>query len=169
MRLKLKNLWVQMGIIVILSIVVSMVYNQFLEAPLPVLKTFDPGSTRQGNEDLSAYYSEIDSEGLKAMVEGNVAVLLDARTRENYLESHIPGAMSFPIGEFSRDYDKISPFLEADKVIIIYCIGVHCIDSVLLAKELYQKGHRQIYVYREGIEEWQELGFPIEAGGGNHE
>jgi rhodanese-related sulfurtransferase len=79
---------------------------------------------------------------------------------------HIPKAINLPIGEFEQMYDKISPLLTEDKAIIIYCIGIHCIDSSLLAKELYQKGYREIFVYKKGMEEWQELGYPIEGKGG---
>jgi rhodanese-related sulfurtransferase len=98
------------------------------------------------------------------MVEAEMAVLLDARTRENYNKGHIPQAVSLPIAEFKQTYDTVSHLLIEDKAIIIYCIGVDCIDSSMLAKELHQKGHQDIFVYKEGIEEWQELGYPIEEG-----
>lgn len=164
--MKITNLWVQVGIIVIIGTVIGMVYNQFQKSPLPIFKTYKPDPAQEAGEDLSAYYIEMDAEGLRDMVEAEMAVLLDARTSERYNQGHIPQAINLPIGEFKQMYDNISPLLKGDKAIIIYCIGVHCIDSSLLAKELYQKGHREIFVYRGGIEEWQELGYPIESDGG---
>lgn len=164
--MKITNLWAQVGIIVILSAVIGLAYNQFQESPLPIFKTYKPGPAQEAGEDLSAYYIEMDAETLRDMMEAGMAVLLDARTRERYNQGHIPKAINLPVGEFNQIYDKISPLLTEDKAIIVYCIGIHCIDSSLLAKDLYQKGHREIFVYRAGMEEWRELGYPIESGGG---
>jgi len=164
--MKITNLWVQVGIILVFGAVIGLAYNQFQESPLPIFKTYKPDLTQEAGEDLSVYYIEMDAETLKDMMEAGMAVLLDARTREHYDQGHIPKAISLPVGEFKQMYDKISPLLTEDKAIIIYCIGIHCIDSSLLAKELYQKGHREIFVYRAGMEEWQALGYPIEGEGG---
>jgi len=160
---KVKKLWLQLVIIVILSTAISMAYNLFQESPLPIFKSYKPDPAQEVGEDLSVYYTEIDADGLRDMMDADMAVLLDARTKENYNNGCIPRAMSLPIGEFKQKYDTISPLLGEGKAIIIYCIGVHCIDSSLLAKELYQKGHREIFVYRGGIEEWQEQGYPLET------
>jgi rhodanese-related sulfurtransferase len=164
--MKMTNLWVQVGIIVILGTVIGMAYNQFLESPLPIFTTYKPDPTGEAGEDLSVYYIEIDAEGLTDMVEADMAVLLDARTREDYNQGHIPKAVSLPIGEFKQMYDTVSHLLIEDKAIIIYCIDLYCPDSSKLAKELHKKGHPNIFVYRGGIEEWQELGYPVEVEGG---
>jgi rhodanese-related sulfurtransferase len=164
--MKITNLWLQIGIIVIFGSAIGMAYNQFQESPLPIFKTYKSDPVLEAGEDLSVYYIEMDVETLRDMVEAGMAVLLDARTREHYNQGHIPKAINLPIGEFEQLYDKISPLLTEDKAIIIYCIGIHCIDSSLLAKELYQKGYREIFVYKRGIEEWRELGYPIEGQGG---
>jgi rhodanese-related sulfurtransferase len=164
--MKITNLWVQVGIIVIFGTAIGLAYNQFQQSPLPIFKTYKPDLTQETGENLSVYYIEMDVETLRDMVEAEMAVLLDARTRERYNQGHIPKAINLPIGEFKQMYDKISHLLTGDKAIIIYCIGVHCIDSAMLAKELNQKGHRGIFVYRGGIEEWKELGYPLEGQGG---
>ncbi len=164
--MKITNLWVQVGIIVILGAAVGMAYNQFQRSPLPIFKTYKPEPIGETGEDLSVYYIEIDAGGLKDFVETGMAVLLDARTRENYNQGHIPQAISLPIGEFKQRYGEVSHLLIKDKAIIVYCIDLYCHDSSLLAKELHQKGYREIFVYKPGIEEWQELGNPIEGNGG---
>ena len=108
-------------------------------------------------------------------MDANLAVLLDARTRGNYLAGHIPGAISLPISEFKQTFSRTSPLLVKNKAIIIYCSGVNCLDSSLLAKELAQREYRDIFVYKGGIEEWQALGNPVQrtesaaAGGSAHE
>jgi rhodanese-related sulfurtransferase len=170
----MKKLLKQIGIILILSLTIGMTYNRFLKSPLPILKPYKTDTVQENGEDLSVYYREIDAETLKAVLDADMAVLVDARTRENYLKGHIPGAISLPISEFNRAYDRTSSLLVKDKSIIIYCTGGHCLDSSLLAKELTKKGYREIFVYKGGIEEWQALGNPVQgaeptAGGSENE
>ncbi len=164
--MKITNLWIQVGIILVCGAAIGIAYNQFQQSPLPIFKTYKPDAALEAGEDLSVYYIEMDAATLKDMMAAEMAVLLDARTREDYRQGHIPKAINLPIGEFKQMYDKISPLLTKDKAIIIYCIGIDCIDSSLLAKELHQKGYREIFVYKAGMEEWQELGYPIEGEGG---
>jgi hypothetical protein len=76
--MKITNLWVQIGIIVIFGAAVGMAYNQFQESPLPIFKTYKPDSVLEAGEDLSAYYIEMDVETLRDMMEADMAVLLDA-------------------------------------------------------------------------------------------
>jgi rhodanese-related sulfurtransferase len=165
--MKMKKLVFQVGIIIILGSVIGLGYNVLLKTPLTIFKPYKSDPIQEVGEDLSVYYIEIDIDGLRDMVEANLAVLLDARTREDFNKGHIPKAINLPIGEFKQMYDNISPLLAVDKAIIIYCIGVDCIDSSMLAKELYQKGHHEIFVYRRGIEEWQQLGYPTAGQGGS--
>jgi rhodanese-related sulfurtransferase len=170
----MKKLCIQIGIIVIMSLAIGIVYNQFLKSPLPILTTYEADTIEENGEDLSVYYREIDADTLKAMMDAGMAVLLDARTRENYLEGHIPGAISLPISTFPQSFDRTSHRLLKDKAVIIYCSGIHCLDSSLLAKELAQKEYPEIFVYKGGIEEWQTLGNPVQEtesalGGSAHE
>lgn len=159
----MKKFWIQLIIILGISLVTGLTLNYFSGESLPVFKAFTPRSTTPLAEDLSVYYREIDAETLNSLLESKMVVLFDARTNDMYSQGHIPGAYNFPIGEFQQKYPTISPLLPGDKDIVLYCIGVHCIDSSLLAKELYNKGHKQIFVFKGGIEEWESMGYPVET------
>ena len=163
--MKIKEFLVQLIVILVLSVVVALGYNLFSGSSLPIFKKYNPKQADASGEDLTVYFDEIDVETLETLKESEMAVLVDARTAGDFEEGHIPGAISLPISEFKEKYDTAAGFLVKDKSIIIYCIGVNCIDSSLLAKELSKKGHREIYVYKGGIEEWESLGNPVEKSG----
>jgi 3-mercaptopyruvate sulfurtransferase SseA len=161
----MKKFIIELSVILVLSITISVAYNHFQESSLPFFKKYQPNPALAAGEDLTVYYHDMDVETLRSLLEADMVVLLDARSVSDYNKGYIPRAVSFPIGEFKRTYPKVAELLadagNQGKSIVIYCIGVHCLDSSLLAKELHNKGHREIFVYKGGIEEWQELGYPI--------
>lgn len=164
----MKKFFIELSVILVLSITISVAYNHFQESSLPFFKKYQPNLSRVAGEDLTVYYHDMEVETLRSLLEADMIVLLDARSAFDYSKGYIPRAVSVPIGEFNRKYPEVAELLaDADrqgKSIVIYCIGVHCLDSSLLAKELHNKGHREIFVYKGGIEEWQELGYPVKMG-----
>ena len=58
-----------------------------------------------------------------------MAIILDARTPEEFKSCHIPGAVSFPISQFKEKYHAFADLLAECKTIITYCEGIHCTDS----------------------------------------
>lgn len=154
---------IQTCIILFLSIVVALTYNHFQKVPLPILTKYQPLAVDASGEDLSKYYKEMDTDTLKVLLETDRIVLLDARTPEKYHQAHIPKAVSLPVSEFTQTYDTVAGELKTDKSVVVYCTGHTCTDSSLLAKELYNKGIQEIFLYKGGIEEWESLGNPVES------
>ena len=93
-------------------------------------------------------------------------VLLDARTEQEYLDGHIPGAVLFDYYELGRYIQEVLPSISTDQEIIIYCTGPECDDSELLSRELYILGYRNLYVFKGGYEAWIDRGLPLETSGG---
>lgn len=158
----MKKYMIELGVILVLSIAIGLVYNQFQDTPLALFGKYDPAPVSETGEDLSVYYDEIDADTLQGLMDAEMVVVLDARTSEKYDSGHIPGAISLPIVDFQQKYEAVAPLLQENKSIVAYCIGVHCIDSAMLAKELHQKGHKEIFVFKGGIEEWLQLGYSVE-------
>jgi rhodanese-related sulfurtransferase len=155
-----------------LSLVTGLVYNQFSQTPLPLFEPYDAhkvdlilnnktGSDAAGETEIPRF-DEIDAETLQSLVEAEAAVLLDARQPLDFQQGYIPGAVSLPITRFKETYDAVSHLLSEGKTIICYCEGLQCTDSSMLAMELYKKGFKDIFVYKGGIEEWEQLGFPVQ-------
>jgi rhodanese-related sulfurtransferase len=84
--------------------------------------------------------------------------LVDARSREDYDKSHLPGALSVPV-EDVRDY---AGRLDKNEEIITYCGGFQCPASTMAAKEFMSLGFKDVLDYKGGIQEWSEKGYPVE-------
>ncbi len=159
----MKKFIFQVAIILAISIVAGLAFNHFRADSLPLFKEYQPvpPSGVAPDEDLSSYYKEMDMDTLKALMESNMIILLDARHSSLYKEGHLPNAISLPIIEFNQKYESVAPLLVKDKSLVLYCSGITCPDSSLLARELSRKGFTDIYVFKGGFEEWKDQGNTI--------
>ena len=162
-----KFLW-QLAVILALSLFIGLAYNQFSKSPLPLLRKYDAhlvdlSINNKADKDQVVHFDEIDAETVQSLVESDTAILLDARTTEEFESCHISKAVSLPSSQFEGKYNNIADLLADCKTIITYCEGIHCTDSSMLAMELHKKGYQDIFIYKGGIEEWIELGNPLES------
>ena len=108
--------------------------------------------------------TELDT--VKQFFDAKAAVLLDTREAEEYVEGHIPGALSYPydrVGEDPRQLDRIDP---GGRPIIAYCGGGTCEISMGVADALIARGHRKVLVFMGGFPEWEAAGYPVVRGEG---
>lgn len=108
-------------------------------------------------------FTVISTDQLKAMVdEKKPLVLIDARTKDEYQEAHIAGAISMP----EKTFDENIALLPADKnaLLVLYCNGVKCGKSKKAAAKAAAKGYANILLYGEGFPVWEEKGFTIVPG-----
>lgn len=124
---------------------------------VPVISEPDPDET----EGIRL----IDLEGLEEAVAGG-AILIDARTKPEYEEGHIPGAILIDYYEMGRYLKDLLPILDPAQRTIVYCYGPDCEDAELLARELYMLGFTDLHVFKGGFEEWVDSGRDIEGGEG---
>ena len=86
---------------------------------------------------------------LQVKMENDEIVLVDVRPKEEYEESHIPGAVSIPIEELER---KLAT-LPTNKEIVAYCRGIYCLLSVKAVHIMKEHGmaafrlERSVYEY----------------------
>ena len=68
----------------------------------------------------AASYEQITQEEAKQIMDTtNGYILLDTRTREEYDQSHIPGALLIPHTEIAEQAEEELP--DKDQVILVYC------------------------------------------------
>lgn len=83
-----------------------------------------------------AKITKINGSKAKELIKSE-AVLIDVRTKEEYKEKHIGGAINIPHTEISKiEYDK-------DTKIIVYCRSGN--RSNMAAEELLSLGYKNIY------------------------
>ena len=101
------------------------------------------------------------------MLGADMAVFVDARNKDDYVEGHIPGAVHLYHYDSLEMIDSVRPDLEQAFFIIVYCNGGDCDDSISLALDLttsYGFPNDSVYVFKGGMEEWQEAGYPVTTG-----
>jgi len=90
---------------------------------------------------------------------GKAMVLLDARPPADYSQGHIAGAISVP---FYGVQEVISDLPE-DVWIVCYCACPHA-ESGLAADALEDAGFTRVKVLDEGVNHWEEQGYPMTIG-----
>lgn len=86
-------------------------------------------------------------EAIKKVKEG--AILIDTRTRQEFLEGHLEGAILMPYYEISRRIENIIP--NKDRTIIVYCQnGGRSEKAYEVLKRL---GYENVYDLKGGMEE----------------
>jgi rhodanese-related sulfurtransferase len=90
------------------------------------------------------------------------ALFVDARRRESYEEGHIPGAVSFPVGEFDMHIEAFMNRHSPEQAIVTYCSGRTCEDSHELAQLFLASGFMNVKEFSDGFPGWVAEGYPIE-------
>lgn len=112
---------------------------------------------------LAEQFKIITTDELKAMMdEKRDFILIDTRSKAEYQEAHIIGAINIPEKEFEQMAPEI--IREKDKMIILYCSGVKCGKSKRTAKIANAMGYTNLLIYNEGFPVWEERGLKIVAG-----
>ena len=154
--MRIKELIIQVGIILCLSFVIG------ISANLSLIKQYRKGDFSQSflsHEDFPSiqFIGIFEAEDLFA---GGNAVFLDSRAEEKYLEGHILGAVNIPFEGGERIVEEQLP-VPREATLIVYCDGNECQSSVLLAKVLAEFGFEDIRVFFGGWAEWIAAGLPL--------
>lgn len=104
---------------------------------------------------------KIDIEAAKFLYDSGKALFVDARNNVEYQESHIKGAISIPANATPEEINKLKNILTG-KVLVTYCHGIGCHLSDKVANKLYDAGHRNITIFFNGWNTWNEKNYPIE-------
>jgi rhodanese-related sulfurtransferase len=95
-----------------------------------------------------------------------LVIFVDARDDRLYQEGHVPGAYQF---DHYRVADYLAGVMMASRtadVIVVYCNGGNCEDSLFTAVMLRDFGvpAAKLLVYAGGMTEWVTNGLPVELG-----
>ncbi len=140
--------------IVIISAILGLIFNWTSPAMLPIIPKYTP---------LKDDPRVIRLEDTKRFFDEAISVFIDARKKEDYVKSHIPGAMNYYAEEFgTEDEESITQFLPFDTIIITYCDGGECELSRRLADRLEEIGYTNVRIFASGWDGWEKAGYPVE-------
>ena len=156
----------ELSILVTTSIIAAIAVNYFSPAGIALVGQWDTAKgviTANEKSDIVLDDLEIGDVALaKKLYDSQGFVFVDARSRDDYDEGHIRGAVSLPVGQFD---EKIEVFLKhhpPENAIVTYCSGRTCEDSHKLAQLLLAFGYTEINVFIDGFPGWEAEGHPIE-------
>ena len=99
----------------------------------------------------SATYEQISGAEAKALMDSESGyIIIDARTREEYDEGHIPGAILIPEYEIADRAEKELP--DKNQLILVYCRSGR--RSKIAAEELVKLGYTNVKEFG-GIIDWE--------------
>ncbi len=120
-----------------------------------VLAAFAPGA-RAGDHRV------IGTETLATRMKGDPAgwdfTLVDARTRVEFSESHIPGAVLVPARSVATELPRLVK--DRARLVVFYCNGPNCTKTVVAAKAATAAGYSNVLEYKEGLPGWGKSGRP---------
>lgn len=91
---------------------------------------------------------------------GNVT-FIDARPEAEFLNGHIPGAVSVPFGQLDEKIPQIMRLIDSGHVLVIYCSNRMCDDALLLAAEIKAMGGDAL-LFIDGFDSWAKHGAEVE-------
>jgi len=141
------------------SIALGLLVNHFSAHGIPVVQRVEAGRLQ-----LPAGLREISLTQTKAAVDGKTAVLLDARSPEEYVAGHIPGALDVPRDQIGDALPKVEDrILQAPRV-IVYCETDDCGDAISVAELAAQIVPNRVSVLVGGWHAWTDARYPLANG-----
>lgn len=103
----------------------------------------------------------ITRDELKTAIDSGAVTVVDALGGEYYAKQHLPGALAL----IRDDVDAQAPTLlpDLDAAIVTYCSNSACPNSGQVADRLTALGYTNVRKYRDGIQDWIEVGLPTES------
>tara|TARA_B100000427_G_scaffold300276_1_gene282549 strand:+ start:1571 stop:2065 length:495 start_codon:yes stop_codon:yes gene_type:complete len=159
---KVQNLLYQSSGIILISLLVSLIFNQARSKPLHFFKKTVEVVTeleRLNLDSIEPSITGIDIILAKKLFEENM-IFIDARAEEYYNEGHIPGAICND--NFDSLLKELENVIKMDDSFVVYCSDDDCGSSEDLSFELQSYGFNNILLFKGGWKEWVDADMPKE-------
>lgn len=100
----------------------------------------------------------IDRDELSERMRAGTVTLIDVRPEEEFVQGHLPGAVSVPLDEL-KAWVKQAP---KRKQVVAYCRGPYCVWALEAVEVMTKHGLRAVRL-EDGVSEWRAAGLPIET------
>ena len=164
---------------VVLAGAIGLFFNAQRSDGLDIRRNYFPAvsgerenDTSSPNTSSSALEHEFNVASLADALEyynrGDSSILfIDARNDPHYQQCHIPSAIQFDYYHPEDYIEEVRDFAADAEVIIIYCNGGECEDSLLTARYLTGEIENPLpfevlYIFEGGIEAWVDAGYDRE-------
>lgn len=107
--------------------------------------------------DQRVVLEPISASELHLKIHDDDIIVIDVRPKEEFLNGHIPGAVSIPLAELN---EKIKD-LPAGKEIVAYCRGKYCVLAAEASKMLSLEGFKT-RIMKDDVNSWRFAGLEVE-------
>jgi rhodanese-related sulfurtransferase len=147
------------AVLVALACVAALVVNAARYDGLPVL----PGRVPCPGIALPWWtrIQHLDAAQAHALWEQRAAVFVDARSHQDYIFNHLPGALEMPYRDFSQALARSGDLLARDGLVVIYDGGKPCGEGVRVSKRL---SWARVALLDGGFPAWEQAGYPVQGG-----
>ncbi len=120
------------------------------------LTTFQYGCAQADSPDSGLLTQE---ELLAAMQGGEVPLILDVRSAQEFSDGHVPGAVNIEYTQLAERLDEIAS--RKERPVVVYCeTGVR---AGIAEKILKRGGFRQVRHLEGDMRAWRERGRPVQG------
>lgn len=121
-----------------------------------------PGSARADDAALSfVTTADLAAKTKAGASSGWQFTIVDARTRVEYQEAHIAGAINVPASAIAARLPKLVK--DKRRELIFYCNGPKCTKSQKAARAALSLGYRNVFEYNEGMPAWGKARLPVDG------
>ena len=95
-------------------------------------------------------------------------LFIDARDDDAFDSGHIPGALQIDHYYLEQYLPEVLPAAFSAQMVIVYCNGDKCEDSILVCNDLLDEGVEgdNLLLFKGGWKEWTANDMPVETGSG---
>jgi rhodanese-related sulfurtransferase len=93
---------------------------------------------------------DVTVEQIRASIDGKSAIVIDARSPEDYSRGHVRGAMNVPASDLGSQTQRVEQMVSRDQAIIIYCGGPTCGAGEMVYEHLAGRGYTNMRVFTPG-------------------
>ncbi len=115
----------------------------------------------QVNDAIAKGVKVIDLKQARALHDQK-AHFYDAREKRHFHKSRIKGARPVYFDVSKAEYMVIELPREKEQPLVFYCYGESCANSYEAALAVRKLGHKNVYWFLNGFNEWKEKGYPLE-------
>ena len=150
-------------LICIFGISLALTYHLFSEAGI-LSGTLYPLS-KEPHDFKAEDIKQIDLAEATQLFDQKEAIFIDARSLDDYITGHIPGALHIPSYQLGFSEQEFFAGLPPNTLLVTYCAGSSCQSSIELALKIVQDfGHKNTQAFVGGWQAWMHSGYPIKIG-----
>ena len=154
----------ELSLITLVAVALALIVNALSSSGIALFGAWDKTRgmvTAKPRNDVVKGNSEVEiTEAIALFKQG--LLFVDARSRDDYAQGHIKGAVFLGVENFQELIGAFSKQYPETTAIVTYCSGRECSDSHDLAEDLINAGYTNVRIFIDGYPMWESQGLPVE-------